>query len=623
MQLHYTHNVSYSSSDAQYKKMKSNDNTSSSEKEYLERNKTENDWSRILIINNSKEMSKRILSEEDLKITIKSNEEKNKEIHNKENNEKLYKNIGKYKDKYRVFNFKNKRNNKTNKIIINNRFGKKFRILNNGILLKNMNKLKKENKNKFQVNEYIISKGKKYYNNIKPLNTNIIPNNIIKEDKNINLKNENENLLLEKPVENNHPDSFHVMFIKRPKRSFITKICQYKNQSNKKIKEFKRLNSSSGFYNKKKPNSCRLTPITTMPEDGRKKSKSKIIHNKIPKLIENNTDNKLASLSTTSNKKYTINSNASLFLNRSNYLLKNNNFLQRPLSSVKVIRKEININFKSSKTDNNYNNTMHNKSYNMPKTRFISSIMSTNTNKSSRLKINESKNIMYENRDFMKQFRELKYAFDFYSTNNNNLKDDNYYDDNNYNSYRENLEYIYMENYNNDKKVIRKLNSAKVRSNSYQMFYPKEISPLFDYKNRNRFEEEKQSKANNDICSKCGYQKHFGNEKKCPICVNLKENNIIREENLSNKKYYYPFRDKYETDYSVKKTYRNHCKIFNHIYNTNNDNREIKIIHNPYCINNGFNSLGFKRKKDLDYKRRKRNRSHTNEKYSAIKKYFV
>ena len=252
MQLHYTHNVSYSSSDAQYKKMRSSDNTSSSEKEYLERNKTENDWSRILIINNSKEMSKRILSEEDLKITIKSNEEKNKEIHNKENNEKLYKNIGKYKDKYRVFNFKNKRNNKTNKIIINNRFGKKFRILNNGILLKNMNKLKKSNKNKFQVNEYIISKGKKYYNNIKPLTTNIIPNNIIKEDKNINLKNENENLLLEKPVENNHPDSFHVMFIKRPKRSFITKICQYKNQSNKKIKEFKRLNSSSGFYNKKK-----------------------------------------------------------------------------------------------------------------------------------------------------------------------------------------------------------------------------------------------------------------------------------------------------------------------------------------------------------------------------------
>ena len=59
-------------------------------------------------------------------------------------------------------------------------------------------------------------------------------------------------------------DSFHIIYIKKPNRSFMTKICQYKNHKHKKDRLFKKLNSSSAINDKKNPKSCRLTPVSTI-----------------------------------------------------------------------------------------------------------------------------------------------------------------------------------------------------------------------------------------------------------------------------------------------------------------------------------------------------------------------
>ena len=634
MEPHQTHNISYSSSEPQYKLNRNGESSSSSsENDIFSKNKSRNDWSNLLIIDNSKPISKRILSEEDLKMTIKSYEdnlkvkENNEIMKNKNTRSKSKsksKSRSKNKNKNKILSFKNKINK--NKLM-DNYSGKKVIVLNNGVILKNMNKLKHIKNPEFQVNEFYISKPQKLNKDIIPLDNNIIPNNLIQENNDI-IPNSNLNLLLKQIEEKQREDTFHINYIKRPNRSFITKICQYKNQPTKKIREFKRLNSSSGRYKKLKSSSTQLTPVSTVPKTNRQKKKLKtFVNTKIPKLIEN-MDNKYPSLSSTSYKKFTINSNASLFFSKSNNPIKNNNFTKRPLSSINVVRKEININFKGIKNDN-YNNTYYNKSYNMPKTKFISSVMSTNGEKSSKLKINDSKNIIYENTDFIKQFKELKNAFDFYSENNNNLKDENNYEGKNFNfkTFRENPDNIKKENHQGEKKIVRKLNSAKIRKNSYHIFYPKEISPLYNYKSGANFEEEeeKQSKPK-FFCSKCGYQKHFGNENNCPICVTLKESNQLREENLSNIKYYYPFKDKNESYYNLKTGVRNHSSSFNNIFNIINEKSETKILNNPYYINNMFLDPNYKKKKipgiKQMYKRKQKNRNNTFEKFGVLQKYF-
>ena len=632
MEPHQTHNISYSSSEPQYKLNRNGESSSSSsENDIFSKNKSRNDWSNLLIIDNSKPISKRILSEEDLKMTIKSYEdnlkvkENNEIMKNKNTRSKSKsksKSRSKNKNKNKIFSFKNKINK--NKLM-NNYSGKKVIVLNNGVILKNMNKLKHIKNPEFQVNEFYISKPQKLNKDIIPLDNNIIPNNLIQENNDI-IPNSNLNLLLKQTEEKQRENSFHINYIKRPNRSFITKICQYKNQQTKKIREFKRLNSSSGRYKKLKSSSTQLTPVSTVPKTNRQKKKLKtFVNTKIPKLIEN-MDNKYPSLSSTSYKKFTINSNASLFFSKSNNPIKNNNFTRRPLSSINVVRKEININFKGIKNDN-YNNTYYNKSYNMPKTKYISSVMSTNGEKSLKLRKNDSKNIIYENTDFIKQFKELKNAFEFYSENNNNLKDENNYEGKNFKTFRENPDNIKKENHQGEKKIIRKLNSAKIRKNSYHIFYPKEISPLYNYKSGANFEEEEEKQFKPKyFCSKCGYQKHFGNENNCPICITLKENNQLREENLSNIKYYYPFKDKNESYYNLKTGVRNHSSSFNNIFNIINEKSEIKILNNPYYINNMFLDPNYKKKKipgiKQMYKRNQKNRNNTFEKFGVLQKYF-
>ena len=78
MEPHITHNLSCSSSEAQYPLNIKDDNSSSSSSSpqiYFEKNKSQIEWSKIIINNNSHTISNRIMNEEEINITNKSYEE--------------------------------------------------------------------------------------------------------------------------------------------------------------------------------------------------------------------------------------------------------------------------------------------------------------------------------------------------------------------------------------------------------------------------------------------------------------------------------------------------------------------------------------------------------------------
>ena len=627
MESHHTHNISCSSSEAQYNiNNKNNESSSSSpEKDIYERSKSINDWSNLLLNNNINPASLRIIEESDLDITARSYESN----YNPNGNEELMKNenLGSKSKSSRTnmknngyikkFNFKNK--------YIYDRFGKKFRVLNNGIILRKMNKRKKVDEHPFKRNEFIISNKKRNYTNKRPFKNNAIQNKMMKEmnyqkpDPKINL------LLLQKAQKEERRDTFHIIYIKKPNRSFVTKVYKYKDQPNKKS------TASSGMFSKIRSYSSRMPASSSKLLAKRKEMKSKMFSNNynniIPKLIENNTDIKLDSLSTTSNKKFSINSNASIFLNRSNNL-KKNTFLQKRPSSVIAVRKEINLNYKAIKKDN-YDVNIYNKSYN-PK--FIPSIGSTNGNKSMKSRKNDNKSNIYENMNFAQQLKELKTAFEFYSKKNQfNINNIDNYTDNKHQKYkllREHLNNNNLEDYNSEKIITRKLNSAKIKNSSYHMVYPQEISPLYKCNQAIKFveEEEKQTKLN-CFHNKFGYQKHFGNENSCPVCTTLKENNLLREEILSNKNYYFPFKDKNEENHISLTSKCNHSKSYNNIFKKNKDKVDAKYLNNPYCINNKFIDPTIRRKRNLmneqNYKALKKNKSNMFNNYDALQNYFL
>ncbi len=99
MEPHITHNLSCSSSEAQYPLNIKDDNSSSSSSSpqiYFEKNKSQIEWSKIIINNNSHTISNRIMNEEEINITNKSYEEipreeekKEKKINKKKNMNKL------------------------------------------------------------------------------------------------------------------------------------------------------------------------------------------------------------------------------------------------------------------------------------------------------------------------------------------------------------------------------------------------------------------------------------------------------------------------------------------------------------------------------------------------------
>ena len=130
-------------------------------------------------------------------------------------------------------------------------------------------------------------------------------------------------------------------------------------------------------------------------------------------MIIEKLEDKFSSLSTITAKKLSINNNRNLFFNSNN-----KNFIQkRPLSSFIVIRKEIDINLKRTKIDNN---SFYNKSFNIQKTFQISPITNLNSNniKNNNINLNNKrKKIIYENKNFFNELKELKYAFEFSDCN--------------------------------------------------------------------------------------------------------------------------------------------------------------------------------------------------------------
>ena len=509
-------------------------------------------------------------------------------------------------------------------------------MLDNGIIVKHLTKLKKEISPVIKMNHFLISKDEK--------NKNL---QLLNNERNINNNNNNINTFYPS-FRHVKKDSFQLMFIKRPNRSFFTKICKYKKTKYKKNKSFKKLNHSSsaqttiGVPSKNYAYSSRITPMTTLivPKKEKERSKS-LIRNKNNQVIDI-SENKLFSLSTTSVKKLSVNSNGSLYFNKSNNILMNNNLKKRPLSSINIPRNEIDKNLKYSKIDN-FDITTYNKSYNVTKTRPISSMMNSQVNQSDRMKIDNNEIIIYENANFMNQFKELKNAFETFEDNNINNNNKNYFNKNNFiikeNNFNNNHYYNTLrENHNKEIIKSRKLNSAKLNKTSYHHFYHKEISPLYQLEYQNKYEDEKQSKQNK-YCNNCGYQKHFGNEKNCPICITLKEQNKLREKKLSNKYYYFPFKDKYEINNSFHTSFKRNKNSFmnfttekildnNNFYqkyiNINKGNKN--SFNNTINLNNMYNSPRNLRKKFIEnkmkYKEMKRNRSNIYNEYDAVQKYF-
>ena len=608
MDRHYTHNISCSSSEIQHEKYLNNGNSSSSsDKNNIEKNKSPNEWSKILLIDRSKRTSNDVINEEEINITVKSFGENKKDNENKGNLKGKKKGKKKFHYKY---------------------LGKNCIMLSNGIIVKNV-KLKKEEKPKMKMNQFIIARPKNNKDNNNNLNSMIkkafIPD--IYNNKNETNAGSHLELLLKQKEERAKLGCFQMIYIKRPNRSFITKICKYKNQNSKSFKQIKKLNSNLGIYNKKRLNSAGVSPVRIA---ARQKSIPKTKLQKNKPIMNENCDTKLGTLSTTTCKKNTMISNASALLNKSNNYLSNirltNNALsnnnnnknkKRPLSSFNVVRNEVNINIRSTKVDNYDINTTYNKSSNLQKTKMVSTILID-----SKEYPGEINNMMFNNKDFMNQFKELKNDFELYGNkNNNNLNILKTFEDKKNQAYKKKPEYMMIEDNNNEDRIIRKINTAKFKGNSYHKFYPKELSPLFNYKNRNNFEDEKQNKQLN-WCIKCGYKKHFGSEKNCPICLMIKEQNHLKEENLSNKKYYFPLKFKFDKNNYAQKTFRNYENYennINNLFNPKNEDENFKS-HNINYIFSSPNNMNFQKNKNN--KDLKRSKSGIIDDYYFLQEYF-
>ena len=96
---HHTHNISFSSSNSQCEKnINNNANSSaSSYRDYTEKNKTKNDWSQLILLENTKRLSG-IINEEDINISTNSHNEKNSDGMNQKGKKLNSRGKGKYKN---------------------------------------------------------------------------------------------------------------------------------------------------------------------------------------------------------------------------------------------------------------------------------------------------------------------------------------------------------------------------------------------------------------------------------------------------------------------------------------------------------------------------------------------
>ena len=489
----------------------------------------------------------------------------------------------------------------------------KFTVLENGIVVKKINQQKEDDENEIS-NDQKIKKMK---------------DNIIKE------------------YFSHYNNTKNPMIIKKPQRGFITKINRHKSRRKDRLKNKHFLKkgtnnniqtASLGNYNKLSLKTGQSTYSNNDMKRQNTKSRTILINRNQNNL--NKLDDKFSSLSTITAKKLAINNNSNLFFS-GNISNKNNIVKKRPLSSYNIIKKEIDINLKSSKLESSF----YNKSFSIQKTGQISSIINANINHKNK---NKRKKIIYENKNFLNDLKDLKNAFEL--SDNNIIISNNKNSDLNINTFSERTNKTNKmnkiitkhnsENNNIDAFSIktRKLNSAKVRGKSYEYFYPRDPTPLFiEFNNRQKDNNEIKIQNENNICNKCGYKRHFGCEKDCPICINIKEKNKIKEKKLSNLNYYYPFKDKNSTTNSIHNSFRNNNsnnshkikQIINHDSFINFINIKLENMlpmdyyFNPFYSNSIHTTLNKKKRVRMNSAKQIRgDKSNIYNKYNALHKYF-
>ena len=612
MERHNTHILSCSSSEQNehsYKLDKMNEQSTkniSLEERPISKEEEKNDWSKI-IINNYKEIKNKIGIDNDIKDIINKDinndindniiDEKN--IKEKEEEKPILKNEEIDIEKNILDEEENVLNDQINSFVEDTKIEEEKKSENEKKEEKK-DKGEKEEKEKEKKKEKEKEKEKEEEEEkLRILNNGIV---VIKVNQQKELQKNNSNKKEEKDNNDekiNNIDNTKVNIdyntenikplIIKPNRSFITKEYIYK--ANKKSENFTKTtteikNKNTNIKNRSTINYS-INQTTSVGNCNKITVKSRIssassaypkLNRQRPKssykpLLDRNKnskklDDKYSSISSITTKKNNMPNNTNLFI--SNTISKNNKFNNRPKSSYNIIKKEIDLNLKSSKIENSF----YNQSYSIQKTCQISSIMNSKNignkykmDSQSQIIFNNYKNkkeIIFDNKNFFNDLKELKNAFQL-SDNNNNINNENLFSSrNNKIDYKNNSE-------NFEKNLLalkrRKLNSAKVKGRSYNAFYSKDPSPLFiEFSKKNYFNENN----NDNFCSKCGYKKHFGNEKNCPLCISLRENNKKREQQTTNLNYYYPFKNKNENNNSFQNSFRSNSSI-----NSNNKNKQI------------------------------------------------
>ena len=577
---------------------KKEENEEKKEKEEKKEDKKEN-----LEDKKEKEERKEIIEEKKEKIEEKKEniedkkekkekEEKKEQIEaKKEKEEKKEKKKENKKEKIDIKQMEDKKEKDKKKIRGKNE--EKYMLLNNGFILKKINQLKNDYKNQ---------------------------NNLINREKHINNVNE-EN----KNDDNINDNDDKIVKIKKPSRIFITKLIYYKEDNNKKT--YPNIDEPNLEYFKDNFGlKLRRSSSSIYPELQRKNVKTRTVL--VTKNKNNNIDKfeeKFSSLSTVTPKQLSIYNNSNLFFNSS---YKKHNVKKRPLSS-NIIKKEIDLNLKSSKIENSF----YNKSHTVQRICQISSFLNSNNNI---IKISSNKKeIIYDNKNFFNELKELKNAFE--------LSDNNIDINNNIYSERRNKNEIYPKlESNTDREHLliknRKLNSAKVRGRGRgkmsNLFYP---SPLFFEFNNNIIDDlDKNNNRNSNICCKCDYKKHFGNEQNCPICISRKEENKLKEKKLSNLSYYYPFKDKYSNSSSIQNSFRNNkrkeykskkmnCENFLDFVNIKKEIMRPVEYYSPFNLYKMETDLTKNNKEKMNMnsvKEIKKGKNKIHRKYKALQAYF-
>jgi len=608
---HNTHNLSVISSETCSYKNETN-SIHSSYLDYLEGNKAKNEWAKLIKnIPNLKQSNNNIIDEEEIDIT-KNCYEKQSSLKSNQPNEN---------DKEIIKDQNNITKNEKNKNIesrVPDYLKRKYHFLKNGIILRDVNKENNSIMNKKILNAFLIQKEKGNNNN----DNNSIKNNFYGKLK-----------ILEKKT------PFQIKCIKKPDRSFITKIIKSTRLKPVKIKKFKKIyrNSSSLkknpylINNTSKPGSEKLIPIPKRIINKLEESKKilkKVERSKKSLIDNNNTYNKVSS-STISPKKLNIYSYKSLSDGKTdnNYLIINNKIKKRPTSSV--TQEIIDQNNKNSKNNNSEVTSYIKSSYNNYKTRPISSIMNSKNNKNNKINIYVEDKIIYDNENFIKELNELKECFKSCDSNNNLMYHSNISKKNSFSMSE------YQINSKRKNRPLRKSNSERIKNDDFYDFHPIDIIPLHNMEFKNSYENEKQNKGNL-LYKSFEYKKHFGNESICPICATIREQNQLREEKCSNKYHYFPFKDKYETINSQQNSisinnynYINNItseQIFKNTYNTINLNNSKKsnllTAFNPFYLNNIYNSPKKTIKNIIRCKIKYKNNFRKNRKYNVVQKYF-